>query len=124
MVYYFVLASLDELVSDDKCFFILPQYLKVTFKTLKSKLDYRFPDIQAVVVMVKKISNRKARSFTDCFKLRRTPHQRRPATTIVTRSQSHIRDGLFRRLPSELFDMILDQMSGNRSPYCIKYDTH
>ncbi|XP_056890397.1 F-box only protein 47-like isoform X2 [Takifugu flavidus] len=61
--------------------------------------------------MVKKTSKRNARSFTDCFKLRRTPLQRRPARTIVTRSQSHVRGGLFRRLPSELFDMILDQMS-------------
>ncbi|XP_029703980.1 F-box only protein 47 isoform X3 [Takifugu rubripes] len=86
--------------------------------TGKGNLDYIVDyngssyTLSAVAVMVKKTSKRNARSFTDCFKLRRTPLQRRPARTIVTRSQSHIRGGLFRRLPSELFDMILDQMSG------------
>ncbi|XP_056890405.1 F-box only protein 47-like isoform X3 [Takifugu flavidus] len=86
--------------------------------TGKGNLDYIVDyngssyTLSAVAVMVKKTSKRNARSFTDCFKLRRTPLQRRPARTIVTRSQSHVRGGLFRRLPSELFDMILDQMSG------------
>ena len=75
--------------------------------------------ISAVVVMVK-TPYRNARSFTDCYKPRRARHQRGPARTIVTRSQSHIRGDRFPRLPSEVFEMILDKMSGTHAAYCSK----
>lgn len=60
---------------------------------------------------------RNARSFTDSSKPKRTPHQRRPARTIVTRSQSHSRGDRFPRLPSEVFELILDKMSGKHATY-------
>lgn len=104
----------------------LPQHLEVKSEALQSKRAYIIPPsvqaLSAVAGMAKKTSYRNARRATDCLGPRRAPRQRRPARTIVTRSQSHVRGGLFRRLPSELFDMILDQMTGDRAAYCSTQD--
>lgn len=97
---------------------LLPHYLNASFN-VKIVILLLFFDIQvisAVAVMVK-TPCRNARSFTDCYKPRRTSHQRRPARTIVTRSQSHIRGDRFPRLPSEVFEMILNKMSGKHAAY-------
>ncbi|XP_028993452.1 F-box only protein 47-like [Betta splendens] len=57
-------------------------------------------------------SSRQIRKYTLTYKSRPHGRSRRPARTIITRSLvTSSPGGFFQRLPSELFDMILDKLS-------------
>ncbi|XP_041807408.1 F-box only protein 47-like [Chelmon rostratus] len=63
--------------------------------------------------MVRKVS-RNAGKYTlkrKSKQYKRTNHRPHPAKTIVTRSQCSISGNVFHRLPSEVFDIILDKLS-------------
>ncbi|XP_029315346.1 F-box only protein 47-like [Cottoperca gobio] len=63
------------------------------------------------MAMVRKAS-RNVGKYTSTHKPRKKTHLRpRPTRTIMTRSQCNISGSFFHRLPSEVFDMILDKLS-------------